>query len=421
MRRCQRDLVARSLLVAILGLAGIGCDRRPPPPAAPAPSPATASIYATRFERQPNAAELTALGRALFAETALSASGRMACSTCHDPAHAYGPADARPVALGGVGAEASGVRAVPSLRYAHNVPPFSEHHFDEAVDESVDQGPTGGRDWDGRADSAHEQARGPLLSPFEMANASEAAVVRQLAASPSAVPMRETFGAGVFDRPDQAFAGVLLALETFQQSPADFYPFDSKYDGWLRGQLKLSPQELRGLAAFNDEKRGNCASCHPSQIRAGAFPQFTDFGYVAVGVPRNPAIPANRDATYYDLGLCGPLRTDLRDRKEFCGFFRAPSLRNVSSRRSFFHNGSFHDLRKVIEFYDSRDTHPERWYPKDAKGRVRPYDDLPAVYAANVNREPPFDRKPGDPPALSKADIDDMLAFLKTLDDGYKP
>jgi len=38
----------------------------------------------------------------------------------------------------------SGVRAVPSLRYQQNVPPFNEHYFDEAVDESIDQGPTGG-------------------------------------------------------------------------------------------------------------------------------------------------------------------------------------------------------------------------------------------------------------------------------------
>lgn len=407
-------------------LAGCGDKAVPTPAAVPAaaatPSRADGapSFYATNFEKRPNAAALTELGRALFSDTSLSASGKISCASCHDPVHAYGPPNGQAVQLGGAELKSSGLRAVPSLRYAHNVPPFSEHHFDEAIDESVDQGPTGGRDWDGRADTAHDQAKGPLLSPFEMANTSEAAIVAQLGRGASAGRFRQAFGEHVFDDPVLAFKGLLLALEIFQQSPADFYPFDSRFDAWLRHKSPLTPQELRGLAAFNDVKKGNCASCHPSQIRAGAFPQFTDFGYVAVGVPRNAAIPANRDPAWFDLGVCGPLREDLKGRGEFCGFFRAPSLRNVSQRTVFFHNGSFRDLRKVLEFYATRDTDPGRWYPK-RNGEILKFDDLPPQFQANVNHEPPFDRKPGEKPALSKADIDDMLAFLRTLDDGYRP
>jgi len=95
----------------------------------------------------------------------------------------------------------------------------------------------------------------------------------------------------------------------------------------------LSVQELRGLAAFNDPEKGNCARCHPSALHKGAFPQFTDFGFAAIGAPRNAAIPANADRGYYDLGVCGPLRTDLKDRHEYCGLFRTPSLRNAARRR----------------------------------------------------------------------------------------
>jgi cytochrome c peroxidase len=58
-----------------------------------------------------------------------------------------------------------------------------------------------------------------------------------------------------------------MALEVSQQSPADFYPFSSKYDAFLRKQVSLSAQELRGLALFNDPRKGNCASCHPSSIK----------------------------------------------------------------------------------------------------------------------------------------------------------
>jgi cytochrome c peroxidase len=306
---------------------------------------------------------------------------------------------------------------VPSLRYQQNVPPFSEHYFDEAVDESTDQGPTGGRTWDGRANTAHDQALLPLMSPFEMANASPKDVVRKVESGGYAAEVREVFGDDVFATQDRAFKAILLSLEIFQQSPKDFYPYSSKYDAWLRGQGKLSEQESRGLALYTNEKKGNCANCHPSQIRQGAFPQFTDFGFIAVGVPRNPEIPANADPKFHDLGLCGPERKDLVDRPEFCGLFRAPTLRNVTLRHSFFHNGAFHDLRRVIEFYVERDLKPEKWYSKEAKGHVQIYDDLPEQYRKNIDTEPPFDRKAGEQPALSSAEIDDLLAFLKTLTD----
>src|SRR5690349_15051618 len=54
-------------------------------------SPTAASFYASNFERRPSVAELTELGRALFSDPSLSASGKLTCSSCHDPAHAYGP------------------------------------------------------------------------------------------------------------------------------------------------------------------------------------------------------------------------------------------------------------------------------------------------------------------------------------------
>jgi cytochrome c peroxidase len=102
-----------------------------------------------------------------------------------------------------------------------------------------------------------------------------------------------------------------------------------------------------------------------------------------------------------------------------CGLFRTPSLRNVALRPSFFHNGLVHDLRKAVEFYVERDIDPGKWYPRDAQGRVQKFDDLPARYRGNINRDPPFGGKPGDKPALTPAEIDDVVAFLRTLTDGY--
>ena len=366
---------------------------------------------------QISARQLEAMGRQLFFEPGLSASGRQSCASCHDPAHAYGPANGQSVQMGGLDGQAQGNRAVPSLRYLQQLPPFSEHYRDNDGNDSEDAGPTGGLTWDGRAASLHQQAAIPLLASNEMANDSPEQVIAHLQRSPSAAAFSKLFGPQIFRDSKLAFSRLVLALEVFQQNPAEFYPYDSKYDEWLRGKAVLSAQELRGLKVFNDPDKGNCASCHLSQRQEdGSFPAFTDFGLIALGVPRNRELAINHDGTYFDLGLCGPLRQDMQQ-AEYCGLFRTPSLRNVASRKVFFHNGAFHDLRQVLEFYASRDTQPGKWYPHRTDGSVALFDDLPLPYQANINRDPPFGGKPGQPPAFGPEDIDDMLAFLQTLND----
>jgi cytochrome c peroxidase len=363
------------------------------------------------YAQQPDVAQLTALGRAMFFDRSLSASGKVSCATCHDPRHAYGPPPGQAMPAGTL-------RAVPSLRYLQTVPPFTEHFFDSDGDDSIDAGPTGGHTWDGRADSVHDQARLPMLSRHEMGNADAAQVVRKLARTGYAAQFRRVFGADVFDDTARAFDGALLALEVFQQSPADFFPYSSRYDAVLRGQATLTPQEARGLSLFNDADKGNCASCHRSEPTPdGAFPLFTDFGHIALGLPRDHAIAANADPRFFDLGVCGPQRADMVDHPEYCGRFRAPSLRNAALRDRFFHNGIARTLDAAVRFYVERDTHPERWYKTRQNDKGMKYNDLPAAYHANVNTEPPFGSQPGDTPRLDERDIRDIVAFLKTLTD----
>src|SRR5271169_2198630 len=212
-------------------------------------------------------AALTALGRQMFTDPLLSASGRMSCATCHSPSHAFGPPNALAVQLGGKDMRQSGLRAVPSLEYLQATPPFTEHFFDsdDEGDDSVDNGPTGGLTWDGRVDRGRDQARLPLLSPIEMANDGPAAVVAAVERSAYADLMRRAFSAAIFADVEKAFDGA--------------------------GKAKLTAAEARGLAIFNDPAKGNCAHCHISARRAdGAPPQFTDYGLAALGVPRNPEI-----------------------------------------------------------------------------------------------------------------------------------
>jgi cytochrome c peroxidase len=380
---------------------------------------AEAPFYAGGFEKTPSVAAMTAVGRELFFDVSLSASGKVACASCHDPHRSFGPANDSPVQRGGRDGRQMGVRAVPSLMYAQNIPPFTEHYFEDEGDDGVDQGPAGGRTWDGRAQSAHEQAMLPLFSPFEMANAGADAVVAKVRRADYAGRFRAAFGDAALDDAASAFKAVLMALEVYQQSPTEFYPYSSKYDAWLRHETALDSAELRGLAAFNDPAKGNCARCHPSGMRNGAFPQFTDFGYAALGAPRNRAIPANADRRYFDLGLCGPLRTDLGSKPEYCGMFRTPSLRNVAKRPVFFHNGVLHRLQDVVRFYAERDTQPQRWYPRTPDGVTQTFDDLPLQYHGNLDTQAPFDRHAGDVAPLSERDIRDIVAFLNALSDGY--
>ncbi len=166
-----------------------------------------------------------------------------------------------------------GLRAVPSLTYLQVVPQFTEHYYesDDEGDASVDNGPTGGLTWDGRADRGRDQARIPLLSPFEMANDDEAAVAAKIRQASYAGEFVKIFGDDLFKDDGKTYAAAIEALEVFEQSERDFYPYSSKYDAYLAGRAKLTAQEARGLALFNDPRTkaiARAATAAPRTITA---------------------------------------------------------------------------------------------------------------------------------------------------------
>jgi cytochrome c peroxidase len=244
-------------------------------------------------------------------------------------------------------------------------------------------------------------------------------IVAKMQNTPYAAAFRKLFGAHIFDDPQQAYTQALLAIEHFELEDASFHPYTSKYDDYLDGKTALTERELRGLALFDDPQRGNCASCHPDRKGAdGSHPLFTNYQFEALGVPRNPQIPANAAPGYFDFGLCGPVRQDQTQELKYCGMFKTPTLRNVATRAVFFHNGGFHSLRDALRFYVQRDTDPRRWYPLTPTGDALKFDDLPESLRKNVDViDEPLTRKEGAAPAWSEADIDDVLAFLGTLTD----
>ncbi len=346
-----------------------------------------------------SSSEVARLGEQIFHEASLSEPPGLSCARCHDPAHGFADPRAGSVSAGAPRGT-QGFRNAPSLAYALFTPQFSP------------EGPVGGFNRDGRARDLADQAVRPFLNPVEMANPDAASLMAKVAAAPLADDFRRVYGSDVFADPDRAFGKLREALAAYEETD-EFHPFSSKFDAFLDGEATLTDQEQLGRALFSDPEKGNCAACHPA---SGSKPLFTDFTYDNLGVPRNPAIAANRDPGFFDLGLCGPARTDITD-PTLCGAFKVPTLRNVALTAPYFHNGRFQTLRELVDFYVTRDTNPERWYPRGTK-----FDDLPPQYRGNVNTEEiPYDRHPGEAPRLSPAEIDAVVAFLNTLTDGFAP
>lgn len=389
------------------------------------------------------------LGQKIFYDASLSSSGKLSCASCHSPDHAYGPPIDGPVMFGGPTLSRQGGRAVPSLTYLERQPSFSigpeQGETDEPIglaqqaalaqqstrtqktatqtaQSAVNIVPQGGQFWDGRADTLQDQAVIPLLDPREMDGGSIERVATKLNQAAYVKNFTELFGESVLKSPKMLVSEAMFAVARYQIEEPSFHPYTSKFDYWLEGKARLSASEMRGYKLFNDPGKANCAGCHVDQASKDSLPPlFTDHQFEALGAPRNTALADNKDTNYFDLGVCGPIRTDIADQKQYCGMFLTPTLRNTATRHAFFHNGVFHTLQEVLDFYNFRDTNPEKVYPRAADGSVQKLNDIPEQYHANVDvNDPPFNRHLGEAPAMTTQDEADIIAFLQTLTDGYK-
>ena len=357
------------------------------------------------------------LGLRLFFDASLSEPAGQACASCHDPAKAFTGNNGSTLGVAsGSRPGVFGVRDTPTTMYLATAPRFGP------VEKEGKPVPAGGLFWDGRADSLEEQAKGPFFNALEMNNPDVPALIAKVARAAYAGEFRKVWGEAVFADPDVALNAVAAALAAFQRTRA-LQPFTSKFDYVMRGQAKFSEQEQQGLSLFNIRQKGNCAHCHTVD-EASRDPQkslFTDFSYHALGVPRSQRIPRNADAAFNDLGLCDRVpvsgrKPPARDTSR-CGLFKTPTLRNIALTAPYMHNGVFDKLRDVVAFYATRDTDPAKWFPGGTK-----FNDLPAQFHANIDVEtPPYQRQPKQRPQLNDEEIDDIVAFLNTLTDGYKP
>jgi len=334
-----------------------------------------------------------ALGKLLFFDETLSTPPGQSCASCHDPDFAF--ADPNPHLPVSQGAHKTrfGNRNDLTAMYTMYIP---ELHFDE-----TEQMYLGGLFWDGRANSLEEQAMGPPLNPLEMANQDDKTMVAAIRKAPYAELFRKEFGKDALDNPEKAFEYFASAVAEYERS-IELNPFTSKFDYFLKGKVELTEQEMRGMIAFNSPVKGNCAACHPSNAEEdGTPPLFTDFSYDNLGIPKNPANPfyyldksLNPDGPeYVDLGLGAIVGKSSEN-----GKFRVPTMRNVAKTAPYMHNGAFQTLHEAVSFYNTRDIGP---WPE------------PEV-SENVNKDELGDL------GLSEQEVDDIVAFLHTLTDGYQ-
>lgn len=344
------------------------------------------------------------LGEALFHDVNLSKNRTQSCATCHMPERAFSDrndtANGNPVSLGDDG-ESFGDRNAPTASYAALTPPFGR---------DADGVYLGGQFWDGRAKNLEEQAAGPPLNPIEMGMPDEASVAARIAENREYVKAFAAFyGPEVLKDPKATFRAATEAIAAFERTP-QFSPFDSKYDRYLRGEVKLTDEEELGRTLFFSKQFTNCNLCHDVKARDGRMEgaTFTSYKYFNIGVPANPDVrKANGSKPdFTDPGLAANphVKGDPKER----GKFKVPGLRNVAVTAPYMHNGVFKDLRTVILFYNkynskkkSRQIDPEtgrRWAPPEIADNI----DLEKLEAG---------------PALDDRRIDALVAFLKTLTD----
>jgi cytochrome c peroxidase len=429
-------------------------------------------MYLTSLDLQ---GQIRTLGKLLLFDKHLSVNQNEACSFCHTPETGFtGPIQSlnmSTVSYPGSVRTRFSQRKPQSYMYATFAPVL---HYNALQGDFV-----GGNFWDMRASGyrlqspSAEQAQGPPTNPVEMGLPDSACLAYRLSKAPYRKLFEAVWGAdsfaiqwpqnvekvcatpgppptgdpypvhlGVADRQraDHVYDSFGLAAAAYEASP-EVSPFTSKYDFVQAGKDQFSPPEARGAALFRG--KAGCNQCHRDG-GPGEEPLFTDFTASNLGVPRNPGLqyysedtsdrrgyranPSGQDFIDTGVGLflrtlqsdSGQLNPDSRWvglAPKFDAKFQVPTLRNVDMRptqdfvKAYMHNGYFKSLKQVVHFYNTRDVLP-RCKAGDPGEKVTCWP--PPEDPTNLNKKQLGNLK------LTEQEEDDLVAFLKTLTDGYK-
>lgn len=339
-----------------------------------------------------------ALGQRLFFDRGLSSDGTVACVDCHVPDEGFSDANARSI----------GVRGQTGDRHSMPVTAAVMHPF---------------LLWDGKADSAWSQPLKALENPKEM-DFTRVEVARRIAEvyrseyEATFGPLPDLTGAPARGRPGDAawaslsegqkdevqrvFANVGKAIEAYERK---LLCQDTRFDRWVRGEVELTDAERAGANTF---QRENCARCHSG-------PSFSDGRFHNVGIPspdRGRSIGAEACASdtfngagpYSDDPAAGLVKLQtIASETGQEGAFRTASLRGVGQRTFFGHAAHEQTLRGfILDVYRGGRAGGGRGRGDGNRGEdgatVGTRDEL--LDGVNVDDD----------------DVDDLVAFLRTLD-----
>ena len=302
--------------------------------ASPATSPLGLPVIQTTGT-EPDSEDLRRLGKKLFNEARLSASGKISCATCHAAGQAF--SDGRVTARGNGGR--TGTRNTPSL-------------FNVAYAKALF--------WDGRAQTLEEQVRGPLFNPLEHALPDEHALVTKLGTLPEYSASFEK----ACTRPcGPSMDTVARAIASYERS---LLSGNSAFDRYYYGHeaTALSARGRNGLSLFTG--RAGCVQCHTitasdalltdQQFHPSALPMRAEvFENLPQLTTRVRELRASKDSS----ALNGLIASDARvaslgrflvtANPADINSYQTPSLRNVALTAPYMHDGSVATLREAVE------------------------------------------------------------------------
>ena len=245
---------------------------------------------------------LVDLGRDLFFEPRLSASGKTSCASCNFPDLGWGVTDARSRTDSGTLTSRKSQPLI-GIGYAGDVPVG----------------------WDGRNATLEAQAKSSIatgsMSMRETPSPVKVNIIEaRIASDPAYVAKFRAALPGVVINIDSIAAAIAAFERTLEPGPAPF-------DRWIEGdEQAISEEAKRGFAVFNG--KGNCFACHSGW-------RFTDDKFHDIGT------------TTTDPGRGRVVKDD--PLMQFA--FKTPTLRSVALRPPFMHNASEATLADVMKLY----------------------------------------------------------------------
>ena len=379
--------------------------------------------------------ETVELGRKLFADEILSGNRNISCQTCHHPD--FGTADGLSLGLG-EGAMGVGTERKANEGIRKRVPRHSPHLFNlghKSVTEqfwdgrvSIDPQAPSGYDSPAEAWLPHGltslsavQATLPVTAQFEMAgNTGEnevigavrqridyawPVIVERVIADDNYWQLISAAYPKLERRRDTKYIHLANAIGDYINS--EFRSFNAPIDRLSRGEkVKLTDAQQAGMALFYG--KGQCGECHSG-------PLFTDGNYYSLAMPpMGPGRTRQWDPWARDVGRMG-----VSNRAEDAYAFRVPSLRNLSFTAPYGHNGAYATLRAMIEHHNDPISGLENYDRSQAILPEVPHIEVIDWIAFADTRELERIRRSVDlqPLGLSNAEIDQILEFLKLLDE----